>query len=121
MMSLIAGLSPSWPRNSIVFGAKFTCIRISGVRMARHVGQVGSALANNHKCRNPVFPRQNQKYGVYFALSESCSRSPLDGRENEKRWLFETSDHNLLGEPGRGRDFITYIGRNPLKRLDSEK
>jgi hypothetical protein len=29
--------------------------------------------------------------------------------------------HNPLREPRRGRDFLTYIARNPLKRLDSQK
>jgi hypothetical protein len=54
-------------------------------------------------------------------LTESPSRSSVDGREDEKSWLFETSDHNLPREPGRGSDFLTYIACNPLKRLDSKK
>jgi hypothetical protein len=56
-----------------------------------------------------------------FHLTESLSRSPADGREDEKPWLFETLAHNLPREPGRGSDFFTYIARNPLKRLDSQK
>jgi hypothetical protein len=30
-------------QNSIVFGAKFNCIRIFGLRMARQIGQLGAA------------------------------------------------------------------------------
>jgi hypothetical protein len=56
-----------------------------------------------------------------FPLSESASRSPLDGRENEKSWLFDSLAYNLSREPGRGNDFLTYIARNPLKRLDPQK
>ena len=56
-----------------------------------------------------------------FRLSESISRSPEDGREDEKPWLFETLAHNLSREPGRGSDFLNYIARNLLKRLDSQK
>jgi hypothetical protein len=29
--------------------------------------------------------------------------------------------YNLPRESGRGSDFLTYIARNPLKRLDSKK
>jgi hypothetical protein len=29
--------------------------------------------------------------------------------------------HNRPREPGRGGDFLTYIARNPLKRLDPQK
>jgi len=54
-------------------------------------------------------------------LSESISRSPLDGRENEKTWLFEMLAYNLPREPERRSDFHTYVAHNPLKRLDSEK
>jgi hypothetical protein len=54
-------------------------------------------------------------------LSESLSRSPVDGRDDETPWLFETLAHNLLREQRRGPDFLSDIVRNPLKRLDSEK
>jgi hypothetical protein len=54
-------------------------------------------------------------------LSESISRSPLDGRENEKPRLFETFAHNPLRELGRGGDSLNYIARNTLKRFDSQK
>jgi hypothetical protein len=54
-------------------------------------------------------------------LSESVSRSPVDGWEDEKSWLFETLAHNLSREPRRGGDFLNYIARNPLKKLDSKK
>jgi hypothetical protein len=50
-------------------------------------------------------------------LAEFPSRSPGDG----KPWLFETLAYNLPREPGGGGDFLTYIVRNPLKRLDSQK
>ena len=56
-----------------------------------------------------------------FRLSESISHSPEDGREDEKPWLFETLAHNLSREPGRGSDFLNYIARNLLKRLNSQK
>jgi hypothetical protein len=56
-----------------------------------------------------------------FRLPESRFRSPVDGREDEKPWLFETLARNLSSEPERRSDFLTYIARNPLKRLDSKK
>jgi hypothetical protein len=56
-----------------------------------------------------------------FRVSESPFRSPEDGREDEKPWLFEPLVHNLARETERGGDFLTDIARNPLKRLDSEK
>jgi hypothetical protein len=56
-----------------------------------------------------------------FTLAESQSRSPKDGREDEKLWLFETLAHNLSREPERGGDFLNYMACNPLKRLDSKK
>jgi hypothetical protein len=56
-----------------------------------------------------------------FPLAESLSRSPVDGREDEKPWLFETSDHNLPREQRLRSNFLTYFARNPLKRLDSKK
>jgi hypothetical protein len=48
---------------------------------------------------------------------------PLADRrwEGEEPWLFEILTHNLPREPGRGSDFLAYIARNRLKRLDSEK
>ncbi|MGC2786233.1 MAG: hypothetical protein WA397_20865 [Roseiarcus sp.] len=54
-------------------------------------------------------------------MMESLSRSPVDGREDEKPWLFETLAYNLPHEPERGADFLNYIAHNPLKRIDSEK
>jgi hypothetical protein len=50
-----------------------------------------------------------------FLLTESPSRSPADGREDEKWWLFETLAYNPPREPRRGSDFLTYTARNPLK------
>jgi hypothetical protein len=41
--------------------------------------------------------------------------------EDEKPWLFETLAYNPPREPGREGDFLAYIARKPLKRLDSEK
>jgi hypothetical protein len=35
-----------------------------------------------------------------FPPAESLSRSPVDGREDEKPWLFELLAHNLPREPG---------------------
>jgi hypothetical protein len=52
---------------------------------------------------------------------ESPSRSPKDGREAEKPWLFETLAHNLSREQRLGGDFLNYVARNPLKRLDSQQ
>jgi hypothetical protein len=34
------------------------------------------------------------------------SRSPVDGQEDEKPWLFEPLAHNPLREPARGSDFF---------------
>jgi hypothetical protein len=65
--------------------------------------------------------RQNQKCALYIPLGGISFPSPVDGREDEELWLFETLAHNLLREPERGSDFLTYIARNPLKRLDSQK
>jgi hypothetical protein len=56
-----------------------------------------------------------------FPLTESTSRSPGDGREDERAWLFETLAHNPLREPGRRELFFYFRARNPLKRLDSKK
>jgi hypothetical protein len=56
-----------------------------------------------------------------FPLTESISRSPVDGLEDEKPWLFETLAYKPPREPGRGSGFLTYTARNPLKRLDSQK
>jgi hypothetical protein len=55
-------------------------------------------------------------------LSESLSLlAEKDEREDEKPWLFETLAHNLPREQRRRSNFLTYIARNPLKRLDSQK
>jgi hypothetical protein len=62
-----------------------------------------------------------RKLCYVFSHSESRSRSPKDGREDEKPWLFETLAHNLLREPARRSDFLIFFTRSPLKRLDSEK
>jgi hypothetical protein len=64
---------------------------------------------------------QNQKYALCIPLAESLSRSPVDGREDGRPWLFETLAYNLPREPERGRDFFIFFTCNPLKRLDSEK
>jgi hypothetical protein len=42
----------------------------------------------------------------------------VGGRETV---LFETLAHNLPREQRRRSNFLTYIARNPLKRLDSQK
>jgi hypothetical protein len=62
---------------------------------------------------------RNMRY--IFTLSESLSCLPKGGREDRKLWLFEMLAHNLPREPGRRRDFLNYIARNPLKRLDPQK
>jgi hypothetical protein len=54
-------------------------------------------------------------------LTESLCRSPVEGLEDEKPWLFETLAYNPPREPGRGSDFSNFLARNPLKRLDSQK
>jgi hypothetical protein len=41
-----------------------------------------------------------------FPLTESLSRWPVDGREDEKLWLFETWAHNLLRERGAEEVFL---------------
>jgi hypothetical protein len=53
---------------------------------------------------------QRHKSHEFFAnlLSESLSRSPIDGREDEKPRLFETLAHNLLREPARRSDFLIF-------------
>jgi hypothetical protein len=66
-------------------------------------------------------PRQNPKCALYISTAGISFRSPVDGREDEKPWLFETLARNLSSEPERRSDFLTYIARNPLKRLDSKK
>jgi hypothetical protein len=53
-------------------------------------------------------------------LAESYSRS-LTGERDKDPWLFELLVHNLQREPGRESDFLTYTGRNLLKRLNSQK
>ena len=58
---------------------------------------------------------------MYSHWRNFVSRSPVDGREDEKPELFETLAHNLPREPSEDAIFLTYTPRNPLKRLDSEK
>jgi hypothetical protein len=58
---------------------------------------------------------------MYSHCRNLLARWPVDRRENEKPWLFETLVHNLPRESERGGDFLNYIACNPLKRLDSEK
>jgi hypothetical protein len=90
--------------------------------MARQGGQARScsrSTAIDRGVANFLDKIRNSSYA--FRLTESRSRSPKDGRENEKLGLFETLAHNLPREPGRGSDFLTCIARNPLKRLDSQK
>jgi hypothetical protein len=41
-------------------------------------------------------------------LTESRSRSPKNGREDEKPWLFETLAYNLPREPGGGAIFLFF-------------
>jgi hypothetical protein len=41
-----------------------------------------------------------------FLLSESAFPSPLDGREDEKPWLFEPLAYNLTREPELGASFF---------------
>jgi hypothetical protein len=56
-----------------------------------------------------------------FILSESLSRSPKGGREDEKLWLFETLADNPPREPGRGSDF-SYLHRpQPIEKARFEK
>ena len=55
-----------------------------------------------------------------FPLAESNSRS-LAGERDKDPWLFETLAYNLSREPRRGSDFLNYVARNPLKRLNSQK
>jgi hypothetical protein len=52
--------------------------------------------------------------GIARRLADSQARTGLRLFENRP-------DHNPPREPGREGDFLTYIARNPLKRLDSQK
>jgi hypothetical protein len=98
--------SPTSIENSIVLGAKFTGITIFGVRMAAQVGQLGSAPGQQPSMEESrISLTKIRKVCYIFLLSESASRSPLDGRENEKPWLFETLAYNPPREPGRGKRF----------------
>jgi hypothetical protein len=107
-------------QNTIVFGAKFSCIRIFGVPMA---SSDRTALA----CPlvNAIVPEQRillhriRIMCYEFPLSES--RWPADWREDESPRLFEALVYNLPREPGRRSDFLIFTPRNPLKRLDSQK
>ena len=56
---------------------------------------------------------RNMRYA--FPLTESISRSPVDGWEDEKPRLFETLAHNPPREPGRSSNFFIFFTRNPLK------
>jgi hypothetical protein len=77
------------------------------------------SLVVNRRAVNYLDKIRNTRY--VFPLMESLSRSPKDGWEDGKLWLFEMLVHNLSREPERGGDFLTNIARNPLKRLDSKK
>ena len=105
-----------WQRNSTVFGAKFICIRMFGAGMARQTGQLGLPDRIDGAVGNVLDKIRNIRYA--FPLSESHSHRPVGGRESEKPRLFETLAHNLRREPERGSDFLNYIARNSLKRLD---
>jgi hypothetical protein len=56
-------------------------------------------------------------FGVVKSLFSLAGRRA----ERPEPWLFETLAHNLLREPERRSDFLTYTARNSLKRLDSQK
>jgi hypothetical protein len=62
---------------------------------------------------------RNVRYA--FRLTESISRSPVDGREDEKLRLFETLVHNLRREAGAEERFFIFFTCNSLKKFDSEK
>jgi hypothetical protein len=54
--------------------------------------------SNRYKSSNFLDKIRNMLY--VFPLTESLSRAPVDGREDEKPWLFEILAHNLTREPG---------------------
>jgi hypothetical protein len=54
-------------------------------------------------------------------LSESISAPATAGKEKEVACCLNRSDHNLPRELGRGSGFSNFLGRNPLKGLDSQK
>jgi hypothetical protein len=56
-----------------------------------------------------------------FPVAESLSRSPVDGREDEKLWLFETFAYNLPREPGRGKRFSDLHRPQPIEKARFEK
>jgi hypothetical protein len=58
---------------------------------------------------------------VPYIPLDGISLSLAAGEGDEDLWLFETLAYNLPREPGHGRDFLNYIARNPLKRLDPQK
>jgi hypothetical protein len=57
-----------------------------------------------------------------FLLTESLSAWRLAAGGEERPRLFENLfDHNPTRELETEADFLIFIARNPLKRLDSEK
>jgi hypothetical protein len=76
---------------------------------------------NSYRLRSRELTWQNQKCKIHI-VSVGIS-FPLAGRKAGRQeavavWKLA---HNLSREPGRGSDFLNYIARNPLKRLDSKK
>jgi hypothetical protein len=51
-----------------------------------------------------------------FPLTESISRSPKGGREDEKLWLFEMLAYNLLREQARRKGFSHLHRLQPIEK-----
>jgi hypothetical protein len=82
----------------------------AGRQGGRREGRTNSQRHKSHEfsanlpaMANPIDKIRNSRYEL--PLTKSLSRSPIDGREDEKPRLFETLAHNLLREPARRSDF----------------
>jgi hypothetical protein len=53
---------------------------------------------------------------IVFPLTVSLSRSPKDGREHERLWLFEMLVYNLPRDPGRGSGFSNVRCPQPIEK-----
>jgi hypothetical protein len=56
-----------------------------------------------------------------FSCAESTRLTPKPGKAMRRRRLFEAFQTTITARAGKGVDFLTSFGSNPLKNLDSEK
>jgi hypothetical protein len=71
-------------QNSVVFEAKFICIRIFGVRMGHQVGQLGGALGQQLSLEETrIDLTKSETHGMYFSCRNPFSARHLTGGKRE--------------------------------------